>query len=91
MLNISHNINIVNRLFVILCSFGGDILRYQNVKYLFLTETAGPILFGVRAMQLFSEKKTDFTKLTWIFGRYEQIRDDYCNLCLHEVTLSCQL
>jgi len=42
-------------------------------------------------MQLFSENKADFTKLTEIFGRYFQIRDDYCSLCLHEVTLSYQL
>jgi len=39
-------------------------------------------------MQLCSENKADFTKLTEIFGRYTQIRDDYCNLCHHEVTMS---
>ena len=48
-------------------------------------------MFGVKMMQLFSEEKADFTKLTGIFGQYYQIRDDYCNLCLHEVTLSYQM
>jgi geranylgeranyl diphosphate synthase type 3 len=42
-------------------------------------------------MQLCSENKADFTKLAGTFGRYFQIRDDYCNLCLQEVTLSYQL
>jgi len=37
MLNISYNINMLKHVFVILCSFCGDRLRYQNirVKYLF--------------------------------------------------------
>jgi len=42
-------------------------------------------------LQLCSENKADFTKLTGIFGRNFQIRDDYCNLCLQKVTLSYQL
>jgi geranylgeranyl diphosphate synthase type 3 len=42
-------------------------------------------------MQLCSENKADFTKLTGTFERYFQIRDDYCNLCLQEVTLSYKL
>jgi len=42
-------------------------------------------------MQLCSENKADFTKLTGTFGRYIQIMDDYCNLCQREVTLSYQL
>jgi hypothetical protein len=91
MLNISCNINIVNNVFVIMFCVCGDMLRYQNIKYLFWTEITGPIMLGVQMMQLFSEEKVDFTKLTGIFGRYYQIRDDYCNLCLHEVTLSYQL
>jgi len=77
--------------FVITCSFCGDMLRYQNIKYLFWTETSAAFKIGVQMMQLFSENKADFTKLTEIYGRYIQIRDDYCSLCLHEVTLSYQL
>jgi hypothetical protein len=66
------------------------VLFYQNIKYLFLTEKAITITLGVQVMQLFSENKTDFTKMTGIFGRYFQIRDDYCKLCLQEVKLSYQ-
>ena len=69
-----------------MCSFCGDMLRYQNIKYLFWTETGGLFLFGMQMMQLCSENKTDFTKLTGIFGRYFHIRDDYLDLFLHEVT-----
>jgi geranylgeranyl diphosphate synthase type 3 len=43
-------------------------------------------MLAIRLMQLFSENKADFTKLTGILGLYFQIRDDYCNLCLQEVT-----
>ena len=68
-----------------------DILGYHNTNCLFLTEAVGPFKFGVQMMQLFSENKADFTKLTGIFGRYFRIRDDYCSLCLHEVTLSHKL
>jgi len=69
----------------------GDILGYQNITCLFLTEAFGTFKFGVQMMQLFSENKVDFMKLTRIFGRYYQIRDDYCILCVHEVTLRYQL
>ena len=47
--------------------------------------------FGMQMMQLCSENKADFTKLTGMLGRYYQIRNDYCNLCQHEVILSYQL
>jgi len=43
-------------------------------------------MLAIRLMQLFSENKADFTKLTGTLGLYFQIRDDYCNLCLQEVT-----
>lgn len=42
-------------------------------------------MLAIRLMQLFSENKEDFTKLTAILGLYFQIRDDYCNLSLKEV------
>jgi len=41
---------------------------------------------GIQLMQLFSENKADFTKLTGILGLYYQISDDYRNLCWQEVT-----
>lgn len=41
-------------------------------------------MLAIRLMQLFSDNKEDFTKLTGILGLYFQIRDDYCNLCLQE-------
>jgi len=37
-------------------------------------------------MQLLSDNKTDFTKLNSILALYIQIRDDYCNLRLQQVT-----
>jgi len=35
MLNILYNINLVNEVFMILYSFCGDMLRYNNIKYVF--------------------------------------------------------
>ena len=90
MLNILYNINLVNEVFMILYSFCGDMLRYNNIKYVFWTETTVSFILGVQMMQLFSENKGDFTKLMGIFGRYFQIWNDYCNLCGNEVTLSYQ-
>jgi geranylgeranyl diphosphate synthase type 3 len=58
----------------------------QNIKCLSLTETGGMFMLATRLVQLFSENKADFTKLIDILGLYIQIRDDYCNLCLQEVT-----
>jgi len=37
-------------------------------------------------MQLVSDNKTDYTKLNSILTMYYQARDDYCNLCLQQVT-----
>lgn len=48
-------------------------------------KTGGLFMLAIRLMQLFSENKADFTKLTGILGLYFQIRDDYCNLCLQEL------
>ncbi|XP_069695704.1 terpene synthase isoform X2 [Periplaneta americana] len=47
-------------------------------------KTGGLFMLAIRLMQLFSENKADFSKLTGILGLYFQIRDDYCNLCLQE-------
>ncbi|CAH2105313.1 unnamed protein product [Euphydryas editha] len=38
------------------------------------------LMLIVRFIQLFSENKTDYTKLIVILGTYLQIHDDYCNL-----------
>jgi geranylgeranyl diphosphate synthase type 3 len=51
-----------------------------------LAETGGLFMLAVRFMQLFSENKADFTKLTGILGLYIWIKDDYCIICLQEVT-----
>jgi len=48
-------------------------------------------IFGMQMMQLLSGNKADFTKLIGKFGLYVQIRDDYWDLGLQEVTLSYQL
>jgi hypothetical protein len=76
----------MNIVFVTLRRFYSDTLRYQNIKYLSLTESTAVFMFALRMMQLFSQNKVDFTKLTQMWGLYFQIRDDYCNLCLQEVT-----
>jgi hypothetical protein len=56
--------------------------------FLFLTETGAPMNMIVLGMQLCSENKADFSKLLGSLGRYLQIRDDFCNLCVREVTMS---
>lgn len=37
-------------------------------------------MLAIRLMQLFSQNKSDFTRLAGILGLYFQIRDDYINL-----------
>jgi len=37
-------------------------------------------------MKLFSTYEGDFSSLIATLGLYFQIRDDYCNLCLGEVS-----
>lgn len=53
---------------------------------IYFAETGGLFMLAIRLMQLFSDNKSDFTKLTGILGLYFQIRDDYCNLSLKEVS-----
>lgn len=50
------------------------------------TETGGLFGLAIRLMQLFSENPANFTELTDILGLYFQIRDDYANLCMKEVS-----
>jgi geranylgeranyl diphosphate synthase type 3 len=54
------------------------------MHYLFITENA-PFALQMQLMQLFSDNKDDFTKLTDIVGLYYQILDDYYNLFRHKV------
>lgn len=42
---------------------------------------------AVRLMQLFSDLKEDYISLVNMLGLYFQIRDDYCNLCVKEVSV----
>lgn len=55
-------------------------------KLMTVRKTGGLFMLAIRLMQLFSENKQDFSKLTAILGLYFQIRDDYCNLSLKEVS-----
>ncbi|XP_022919597.1 terpene synthase isoform X2 [Onthophagus taurus] len=43
-------------------------------------KTGGLFMLAIRLMQLFSENKQDFSKLTEILGLYFQMRDDFLNL-----------
>ncbi|KXJ75285.1 hypothetical protein RP20_CCG012002 [Aedes albopictus] len=49
-------------------------------KQMVIRKTGGLFMLAIRLMQLFSDDKKDFTKLTAILGLSFQIRDDYCNL-----------
>jgi geranylgeranyl diphosphate synthase type 3 len=59
------------------------------MNYLFVTETGAQFTIIMQLMQLFSENKDDFTKLTDTLGLYYQIWDDYHDLFKPEV--SCEL
>lgn len=56
--------------------------EYQQMT---IRKTGGLFMLAIRLMQLFSDNKRDFSKLTAILGLYFQIRDDYCNLICKEV------
>ncbi|XP_061397743.1 terpene synthase [Musca vetustissima] len=56
----------------------------QEYKLMTVRKTGGLFMLAIRLMQLFSNNKEDFSKLTAILGLYFQIRDDYCNLSLKE-------
>ncbi|CAG9559899.1 unnamed protein product [Danaus chrysippus] len=56
----------------------------DEYKEMTIKKTGGLFMLAIRLMQLFSDNKSDFTKLSSILGLYFQIRDDYCNLCLQE-------
>ena len=54
-------------------------------KQMTVRKTGGLFMLAIRLMQLFSDNKKDFSKLTAVLGLYFQIRDDYCNLICKEV------
>jgi hypothetical protein len=56
------------------------------LNHLILTENEFMRL-EIGLMQLLSDNKIDFNNLNSILKIYLQIRDDYCNLCLQQVTL----
>ncbi|XP_037939699.1 geranylgeranyl pyrophosphate synthase isoform X2 [Teleopsis dalmanni] len=56
----------------------------SDYKLMTVRKTGGLFMLAIRLMQLFSDNKEDFTKLTAILGLYFQIRDDYCNLISKE-------
>ncbi|CAG4917875.1 geranylgeranyl pyrophosphate synthase [Colias croceus] len=56
----------------------------EEYKEMTIKKTGGLFMLAIRLMQLFSDNKSDFSKLASILGLYFQIRDDYCNLCLQE-------
>ncbi|KAL5291011.1 GGPS1 family protein [Megaselia abdita] len=56
----------------------------SEYKLMTIRKTGGLFMLAIRLMQLFSENKADFSKLTAILGLYFQIRDDYCNLRMKE-------
>jgi hypothetical protein len=55
---------------------------------LVLTETGGCLLYEIALLQLLSDKKADFTKLTNTIALYWQILNDYWGLCMHQVMSS---
>ncbi|KAF8766395.1 Geranylgeranyl pyrophosphate synthase like protein [Argiope bruennichi] len=58
----------------------------QEYKEMVKRKTGGLFGLGVKLMQLFSNNKSDFTKIIALMGLYFQIRDDYANLQSKEYT-----
>jgi len=72
----------------IMCTFiprGIHMYVYKGNINIF-AETGGLFNLAVRLMKLFSTYEADFSSLIATLGLYFQIRDDYCNLCLSEVS-----
>lgn len=53
-----------------------------------MIETGGLFMLAIRLMQLFSDNKADYTRITGILGLIFQIRDDLLNLVSHDVSIS---
>lgn len=52
----------------------------EEYRQMVIRKTGGLFMLAIRLMQLFSDNKGDYGKLTAILGLYFQIRDDYLNL-----------
>lgn len=52
----------------------------DEYKEIIVKKTGGLFMLAIRLMQLFSDNKDDYTKLTSLIGLYFQIRDDFVNL-----------
>nr|UJH41141.1 geranyl diphosphate synthase [Pardosa pseudoannulata] len=58
----------------------------EEYKEMVKRKTGGLFGLGVKLMQLFSDNKSDFTRIIALMGLYFQIRDDYSNLMSKEYT-----
>ncbi|XKL59856.1 hypothetical protein PGB90_000872 [Kerria lacca] len=58
----------------------------EEYKTMTIGKTGGLFMLAIRLMQLFSNNKSNFKRLTELLGLYLQIRDDYCNLRSVEYT-----
>lgn len=65
--------------------YKNTVLLVRNIILCIISETGGLFMLAIRLMQLFSENRSDFTKLAGILGLYFQIRDDYMNLVSKDV------
>lgn len=52
----------------------------SEYKLMVIRKTGGLFMLGIGLMELFSDNKTQFTRIITILGLYFQIRDDYINL-----------
>ncbi|KAG5895637.1 hypothetical protein JTB14_008646 [Gonioctena quinquepunctata] len=52
----------------------------KEYKQMVVRKTGGLFMLAIRLMQLFSDNKGDYTRITAILGLIFQIRDDYLNL-----------
>ena len=59
--------------------------EFPKHKISVLTETGALFSLGIQLMQLYSQNKADFTKLTGILGLYYQISNDYHDIFWKEV------
>ncbi|XP_066253665.1 terpene synthase [Euwallacea similis] len=59
----------------------------EEYKKMVIRKTGGLFMLAIRLMQLFSNNKGDFTKITAILGLYFQIRDDFINLTSRDYML----
>lgn len=58
----------------------------EEYKEMVKRKTGGLFGLGVKLMQLFSDNRSDFTRIIALMGLYFQIRDDYSNLKSKEYT-----